>query len=221
MIYYTYKITLTKGKLANHFYYGQHTTNNINDGYKGSGRIICDYYKKYKNDYIKEIINFYNNQDELNKAEYELIHPLLDNPMCLNLIEGGGKPIGNKFHFGFKHTEETKQILIEKSKGNKSHLGCKHTEEQREHIRIGRNKGYTEESKKKQSESMKGKIPYNKGLKDYLTPEQHLHLSLGHTRKITEEELEKRSKSMKGKNKGKHKVWNDEKDHSKGYKMIK
>lgn len=61
---YTYKITCLKGSLAGHYYFDQHRTNNINDGYIGSGRIIGDYYKKYgkieHQTYIKEIIAFYN-----------------------------------------------------------------------------------------------------------------------------------------------------------------
>lgn len=218
---YIYKITCTKGSFKDKFYFGQHTTDNLDDEYKGSGKLITKYYSKYPNDYIKEIICFCDTDEELDKLEYNIIHPYLGTKMCLNLCEGGCQHLGSKCHSCHKHTLETREILRQKSIGNTSHLGFKNTPEQCEHIRIGRSKGYTEESKKKQSESMKGKIPYNKGLKDYLTSEQHLRMSLGHTRKITPEELEKRSKSLKGKNKGKHKVWNDDNDHSKGFKMIK
>ena len=72
MIYrYIYKITCTAGSFKDKFYFGQHTTDNLDDGYKGSGRKIGNYYKKHPNDYIKEIISFYNSQEELNKAEYD------------------------------------------------------------------------------------------------------------------------------------------------------
>lgn len=64
---YIYKITCTAGSFKGKFYYGQHTTENLDDGYKGSGRKINDYYKKYPNDYIKEIISFHNSQEELIK----------------------------------------------------------------------------------------------------------------------------------------------------------
>lgn len=86
---YCYKITCTSGSLKDHFYFGQHQTNNLDDGYKGRGRILTDYYKKYPNDYIMEIISFCDTVDELDKLEYDLIHPYLNDDMCLNLIDGG------------------------------------------------------------------------------------------------------------------------------------
>lgn len=65
--YYTYKITLLKGSLNNYYYLGKHSTNNLNDGYAGSGKIIKSYYKKYGKleniTYTKEILSFYNNDD--------------------------------------------------------------------------------------------------------------------------------------------------------------
>lgn len=91
---YTYRITLLQGSLKGCYYLGQHTTKNINDGYCGSGRIVRDYYEKYKTiegvSYTKEILGFYNSQEELNKAEYELIGDLYKtDPKCLNLRAGG------------------------------------------------------------------------------------------------------------------------------------
>lgn len=91
---YTYKITLLKSTLANHYYYGRHKTDNINDGYCGSGVIIKNYFKKYGAiegvTYEKEIVAFYNNEDELNKAEKELIGDKYDtDQLCLNLCVGG------------------------------------------------------------------------------------------------------------------------------------
>lgn len=95
--YYTYKITLLKGSLAGYYYYGQHKTNNLNDGYAGSGRKIKDYYKKYgkieHQTYIKEIISFYNDEDELNQAEKDLIADRYEtDELCLNMKGGGIQP---------------------------------------------------------------------------------------------------------------------------------
>ena len=158
MIYrYVYKITLTEGNWKDHFYYGQHTTTNLNDGYKGTGNKVLKYYKKYPNNFIKEIISFHNTKEELNKAEYDIIHSYLNDPMCLNLMEGGtggalvgeslfkmkesrkGQPAWNK---GKKTTEETKQKQSQ-SKLNyyKTHegywTGKQRSDETKEKCRLG------------------------------------------------------------------------------------
>lgn len=198
--YYTYKITLLKGSLAGHYYFGQHTTSNLNDGYAGSGRKITDYYKKYgkieHQTYIKEIIAFYNNLDELNNAEAELIGDKYDTDnMCLNLKAGGNRSLlsaesvklfsevkkgNNHPMYGKHHSEETRHKMSEAKKGDKNYLYGKHL---------------SEETKKKLSESHKGRVTWIKGK----------HLS--------EEARQKKSISMKGKNKGKHRVYNE--DHTK------
>ena len=89
--YYTYLVYLTnkESSLYNHIYYGKHETINILDGYKGSGKILCDYLSKYPNDYYFKIIKLYNSREELNKAEYELIKPHLGKDYCINLKRGG------------------------------------------------------------------------------------------------------------------------------------
>lgn len=92
--YYTYKITCLKGSLKGCYYFGQHTTKNLDDGYCGCGRVIKDYYSKYgaieNVTYIKEILNFYSNATELNEAEYLLVGDKYQNdPKCLNLRAGG------------------------------------------------------------------------------------------------------------------------------------
>ena len=81
--------------------------------------------------------------------------------------------------YGYKHTPES----IEKNRI--AHLGNKN--------RMG--KLHTEETKKKMSETAKGKTPWNKGMKDEYTTKPH-----------SEETKKKMSKSAKGK----------PKDHLKG-----
>lgn len=114
MIYrYIYKITCTKGRFKGKFYFGQHTTKNLNDGYKGSGSLLMDYYKKYPNDYIKEILGYYNSQTELNAAEYNVIKDYLGKDNCLNLKGGGDRG---------ELTDEYKKRISNKLKGNKRTL---------------------------------------------------------------------------------------------------
>ena len=173
MIYrYIYKITCTTGSFKDKFYYGQHTTEDLNDGYKGSGILIKKYYKKYPNDYIKEIIAFYDTEEELNDAERSIIHSFLDNNMCLNIASGG--------HGGFtgNPTEETRTKISNTLKGrhpteeakNKMKESAKYrppiSEETRMKHRIAQlGRKYSDESKQKVSKSQMGHIPWTKGLK--------------------------------------------------------
>lgn len=86
---YIYKITCLEGSWKGKYYYGKHTTDYLSDGYFSSGILINKYKKKYPHGYIKEIISFHNSEESLNQAEYDIIHPLLGNDMCLNLKDGG------------------------------------------------------------------------------------------------------------------------------------
>lgn len=96
MIYrYIYKITCLYGSFKDHYYYGQHTTENLEDGYKGSGKKILDYYKKHPNDYTKEIICFCDSQEELNILETKYINSNINDDKCLNIVKG---PHGNYFN---------------------------------------------------------------------------------------------------------------------------
>ena len=186
MIYrYIYKITCTAGSFKNKFYFGQHTTNNLDDGYKGSGVKLRSYYKKHPNDYIKEIISFHNTDEELNKAEYEIIHPWLNNKMCLNLMEGGGnngKPSEetkrkiSEAHKGISHStsEETKRKISEARKGKPSPMKGKESfrkgktlsEEHKRRISEGlKCHIVSDETRNKMSEAKKGYIPWNKCIK--------------------------------------------------------
>lgn len=92
--YYTYLVICTEGSFRGKVYFGQHQTNNLNDGYIGSGNLLKDYLKKYPDGYYREIIKFYSSEEELNKAEYELIKPHLNKEYCINIKDGGiGAPL--------------------------------------------------------------------------------------------------------------------------------
>lgn len=171
--YYTYKITLLKGSLAGYYYYGQHRTSDLNDGYAGSGAIIAKYFKRYNKiegvTYIKEILNFYNSLDELNNAEFELIGDKWStDKMCLNLRAGGGQnglaiesiqKISDALSGRFT-SDETRKKLSDSHKGKPSpNQGKKASDETRKKLSDS-HKGIThklsEESKKKISEARKG-----------------------------------------------------------------
>lgn len=150
--YYIYKVKCLCGSFKDKYYYGQHKTNKLNDGYIGSGTLLKCYFDKYgKIDgetYLREIIAYYNNEDELNKAEEEIVgNKYKDDDMCLNIRTGGSQfllpdykyeEIGDKLrgtHWGH-HTDETKQLLSQMKMGeNNPMYGKSNTPEAIEKIK--------------------------------------------------------------------------------------
>ena len=88
MYHYTYKIV---EDCTGKYYLGMHSTLDINDGYSGSGFIVCNIFRKNgTKGYTKYILNFYNSREELIDAEAELITMNeVNDPLCYNLILGG------------------------------------------------------------------------------------------------------------------------------------
>lgn len=152
MFFYLYKITLLKGKLAGHYYYGRHKTKKLDDNYAGSGIQVTNYYKKYgkieHQTYIKDIIAFYDNDKELNEAEIKYIgDKYKTDELCLNLAAGCNKDPWNK---GKHLSEETK------SKISNSHKGLQQSEETKS--RIGDAKRGKKQSSEHISKRMQSKI---------------------------------------------------------------
>ena len=92
--YYIYKITILTGRLKDHYYIGQHETNNLDDGYRGSGARIKRWYKSKERiegiNYIKEILCFCNSWEEMQIKEDEYIGDKYNTDiLCLNEQQGG------------------------------------------------------------------------------------------------------------------------------------
>ena len=85
---YFYKIT---NLINDKFYYGIHSTNNLDDKYMGSGSAIRKAISKYGADnFKKEIIKYFDTFQEACDYEKEIVNKeLLKNPDCYNLVEGG------------------------------------------------------------------------------------------------------------------------------------
>lgn len=188
MIYrFIYKITCTNGSLKGKFYYGQHTTEKIDDGYKGSGKILRDYYKKHKNDYIREIIAYYNTKEELNDAEKEIINLHINDDDCINIALGGkGGNICN-YH---KVSEETRKKLSDIKKG---HIVSEETKNKISKANKGNvYRGYgwhqSEETKKKIGELAKQRVhpPRTEETKNKLsnTFKNYVHIHNGEKNKF-------------------------------------
>ena len=88
MIYYLYKITNTiNGKI----YIGVHQTDDINDGYMGSGKLIKRAIEKYGiESFTKDILGKYNTPEEMYGAESLVVDSeFIKRPDTYNLTEGG------------------------------------------------------------------------------------------------------------------------------------
>lgn len=86
--YFIYKTTnLINGK----YYYGMHSTVNLNDGYIGSGKRLWNSINKYGIENFKfEIIKFLSSMDLMKEEERKIVNDdLLKDPNCMNLKVGG------------------------------------------------------------------------------------------------------------------------------------
>jgi hypothetical protein len=81
----------TTCKVTEKFYIGVHSTDNVEDGYLGSGVIIAKSLKKYgKENHNREILEVFNSREELLTREAEIVNEeLLQNPLCMNIHLGG------------------------------------------------------------------------------------------------------------------------------------
>lgn len=86
--HYIYKITRTDGK----YYIGMHSTDNLDDGYFGSGKLITRSIKKHGIErHSKEILEFLDSRESLKVRERELVcEEIIIDTLCMNLQLGGG-----------------------------------------------------------------------------------------------------------------------------------
>jgi hypothetical protein len=88
--------------VSNKFYIGMHKTNNLQDGYLGSGTILKRSVNKHGvENHICEILEYLPDLDSLIKREREIVNEkLISDPSCMNLKIGGlgGGGFWNKEH---------------------------------------------------------------------------------------------------------------------------
>jgi hypothetical protein len=87
--HYIYKIVRVDG--SGKYYIGMHSTDNINDGYFGSGSLLSRSIKKHgKESHTKEILEYLPSRKELKEREREIVNEeLVGNSLCMNLRLGG------------------------------------------------------------------------------------------------------------------------------------
>ena len=161
MFYTVYKIT---NKINNKYYIGMHQTENLNDGYMGSGKRLKLAIEKYgvKN-FTKEILHIFDNETEMKNKEKELV---VINEMSYNLCDGGKGGFGylnrsgKSLRTGMKHSEESKKKMAHY--GNTFTKGKKWNEEQKQNhstimSKALKGKPKSEEHKRKIAEAIKRK----------------------------------------------------------------
>jgi hypothetical protein len=157
MFHFIYKTYSPSG----FYYYGRHSTLDINDGYLGSGNWIKSI--KDKSKLKRDIVLLCETHKELLEREKEYIGNHIKDPKCMNFNENsmgfsssnnpnkllkGSKILSERIKgekngmYGKTHTEEYKKYLSENMKGNKNPFY---------------GKSHTEETKNKISKSNKGK----------------------------------------------------------------
>jgi len=86
--YFIYKTT---NVLTGRYYYGMHSTYNLDDGYLGSGKRLRYSIRKYgEENHKREIIEFVNSREMLKQREREIVNiNEIAKKDCMNLIVGG------------------------------------------------------------------------------------------------------------------------------------
>jgi group I intron endonuclease len=182
--YYLYEVTnLVNGRT----YIGQHITDDLEDGYLGSGKALKSAIKKYGRDkFKKEILAFANGPTSLNFMERCMV-PLwwAELPTNYNMVEGGGNgarmsaearkkiSLGRKGKKFGPMPEAQRLAMSQRMKGklppqfakltgeNHPRRGKKHSEEARAKMsasQMGQKRTRSEEYCRKISERMRGRI---------------------------------------------------------------
>lgn len=162
MYFYFYKTTnILNGK----YYYGVHKTDNIDDGYLGSGKAIKQAIQKYgKKNFIKEIIMYFT--DACAMYEYEklvvTVEVVLDEN-SYNMTIGGVGGFSHIDNFGEKNPMKNPEIA-RKVVDTKRKSGGYHTEaarKAREHITELARMNNTGKKRPSHSELMKHTSSFN------------------------------------------------------------
>ena len=151
MHHFLYKTTNTiNGK----FYIGKHSTDDLDDGYMGSGIQLANAIKKYgKEAFIVEILEYFESSKETYAREREIVtEEFVVRKDTYNMRVGGeGFDVGNNHSAGRERSEEHKRKLSEAAKGSK------HSEETKLKMsEAQKGKPKSEETKLKMSEAKKG-----------------------------------------------------------------
>lgn len=114
--HFIYKITnLVNSK----FYYGIHTTDDLEDGYMGSGKLLKVAIKKYGiSNFQREVLFMFDSRKEALAKEREIVNSdLLCDALCYNLVVGGAGPHSLEGRRGFRrskpiYNKQAKEVIF-------------------------------------------------------------------------------------------------------------
>ena len=112
----------TTNQINQKFYIGKHETYKLDDGYLGSGVVLTSAIQKYgTNNFSKEILYVFDNKDQMESKEKELItEEILSNPMCYNIALGGqGGNLGSEVNKKIGQTMSKVLAGVKKSASHK------------------------------------------------------------------------------------------------------
>lgn len=164
--HYIYKTTCNVTK---RFYYGMHSTDNLEDGYLGSGQRLWKSINKHgKENHSIEILEYLENRSSLKDREKELItEELLKDPMCMNLQLGGGGGF-----IGEEHRKKTSDLgtlafqkKIKKDDEFRKYFKSKCSKRAKEMYKKGLSKKWKcDWTGRKHSEETKAKLRHHKNI---------------------------------------------------------
>lgn len=163
-IHYIYKTTCI---VTGRYYIGMHSTNNLEDGYMGSGKRLRYSIRKYGNEnHIKEVLEYLPNREMLIEREKEIVSSdLIQDVNCMNLKEGGtggfisieqqkyrsscgGKAVAEKYKTDLEYKQ--KRDILTGNTFKEYHKRGTHN------YKTFLNRKHSDETKRKMSESSKG-----------------------------------------------------------------
>lgn len=151
-----YKTTnLINGK----FYVGMHSTDDLNDGYLGSGkRILYSLTKWGKENHSYEVLEFLQSRKALIEREKEIINEqFLNNPLCLNIRLGGDGGFDHCVNYPKEQITEWKRMGARAVNGARS---------KKHHDRMKTDPEYRDATRKAVSEAAKARVAKD----DYVNP---------------------------------------------------
>ena len=136
----------TTNLLSGKYYIGMHSTNNLDDGYMGSGKRLRYSINKYGvENHKREILEFFENRKQLTVREKEIVtFNEIAKEECLNLMPGG------KGGFISEEHQKNRSIAANKALNEKMKMDSAFYQDWKNKLIVGLKKAYKDGRKNKE-----------------------------------------------------------------------